>query len=131
MPTILLLCVKFKFGGNLPLLNTRTFDFSALTLSFHFFQKSLKTFNWFCISSFDSDIITVSSAYKSTKSFKYTSSSISKSSVIDVRPLTFLEKAFDKVRRDGLWCKLLLDNINGKMYKVIYNMYQNMSAILL
>jgi hypothetical protein len=29
------------------------------------------------------------------------------------------EKAFDKVRRDGLWCKLLLDNINGKMYKVI------------
>jgi hypothetical protein len=36
------------------------------------------------------NIITVSSAYKSTKSFKYTSSSISKSSVIDVRPLTFL-----------------------------------------
>jgi hypothetical protein len=36
--------------------------------------------------SFDSDIITVSSAYTSTKSFKYTSSSISKSSVIDVRP---------------------------------------------
>jgi hypothetical protein len=42
-------------------------------------KKSLKTFSWFCISSFDSDIITVSSAYKSTKSFKYTSSSISKS----------------------------------------------------
>jgi hypothetical protein len=41
---------------------------------------------WFCISSFDSDIITVSSAYKSTKSFKYISSSLSKSSVIDVRP---------------------------------------------
>jgi hypothetical protein len=53
-------------------------------------QKSLKTFNWFCISSFESDIITVSSAYKSTKSFKYTASSISKSSVIDVRPLIFL-----------------------------------------
>jgi hypothetical protein len=33
--------------------------------------------------------ITVSSAYKRTKSFKYTASSISKSSVIDVRPLTF------------------------------------------
>jgi hypothetical protein len=42
------------------------------------------------ISSFDSDIITVSSAYKSTTSFKYTSSSLSKSSVIDVRPLIFL-----------------------------------------
>jgi hypothetical protein len=40
--------------------------------------------------SFNAAIITVSSAYKSTKSFKYTSSSISKSSVIDVRPLTFL-----------------------------------------
>jgi hypothetical protein len=100
---------------------------------------------------------------------KLLSSSISKSSVIDVRPLTFrsfkncsrsfkyiekrkgerfspcrtnifvlyaffellklkkkklfvifvdFEKAFDKVWRDGLWCKLLLNNINGKMYKV-------------
>jgi hypothetical protein len=26
-------------------------------LSFNFLQKSLKTFSWFCISSFDSDII--------------------------------------------------------------------------
>jgi hypothetical protein len=72
------------------------------------------------ISSFDSDIITVSSAYKSTIFFKYTSSSPSKSSVIDVKPLTFLS--------DGLWCILLLNNINGKMYKVIYNMYQNIKS---
>ena len=35
--------------------------------------------------------------------------------------VTFVDfdKAFDKVWRDGLWCKLLLNNINGKMYKVI------------
>ena len=26
------------------------------------------------------------------------------------------------------WCKLLLNNINGKMYKVIYNMYQNIKS---
>ena len=38
------------------------------------------------------------------------------------------EKAFDKVWRDGLWCILLLNNINGKMYKVIYNMYQNIKS---
>jgi hypothetical protein len=38
------------------------------------------------------------------------------------------EKAFDMVWRDGLWCILLLNNINGKMYKVIYNMYQNIKS---
>jgi hypothetical protein len=38
------------------------------------------------------------------------------------------EKAFDKVWSDGLWCKILLNNINGKMYKVIYNMYQNIKS---
>ena len=38
------------------------------------------------------------------------------------------EKVFDKVWRDGLWCKLLLNNINGKMHKVIYNMYQNIKS---
>jgi hypothetical protein len=29
------------------------------------------------------------------------------------------EKAFDLVRRDALWSKLLINNINGKMYNVI------------
>ena len=38
------------------------------------------------------------------------------------------EKAFDKVWRDGLWCNLPLNNIHGKMYKVIYNMYQNIKS---
>jgi hypothetical protein len=73
-PILLYGCETWGFGKNDIIervqLNTRTFDFSAFTLSFHFLQKSLKTFSWFCISSFDSDIITVSSAYKSTKSFK-------------------------------------------------------------
>jgi hypothetical protein len=39
------------------------------------------------------------------------------------------EKAFDKVRRDGLWCKLLLNNINGK--KVFQKKHLILSAILL
>ena len=38
------------------------------------------------------------------------------------------EKAFDKVWREDLWYKLLLHNINGIMYKVILNMYENVKS---
>ena len=34
------------------------------------------------------------------------------------------EKAFDKVWRLGLWNKMLFNDINGKMFNIIYNMYQ-------
>jgi hypothetical protein len=36
------------------------------------------------------------------------------------------EKAFATDWREGLWCKLLMNNINGKMHNVIplVNMYQ-------
>jgi hypothetical protein len=33
------------------------------------------------------------------------------------------EKAFDKVWRDGLWYKLLLNSMNGNMHNIIVNMY--------
>ena len=35
------------------------------------------------------------------------------------------EKAFDQMWRDCLWYKLLLNNINGKMFQIIQNMYKN------
>jgi len=35
------------------------------------------------------------------------------------------QKAFDTAWRDGLWCKLLMNHINGKMHNVIVNMYHN------
>ena len=38
------------------------------------------------------------------------------------------EKAFDTVWREGLWHKLILNNINGKMYQIIVNMYQNIKS---
>ena len=39
-----------------------------------------------------------------------------------------LKKAFDKVWRAGLWKKMLEEGINGKCFKVIYNMYQNIKS---
>ena len=41
---------------------------------------------------------------------------------------SILEKAFDKVWRDGLWYKLLLNNMNGYMYHVIVNMYNEITS---
>lgn len=38
------------------------------------------------------------------------------------------EKAFDRVWRDGLFYKLLLNKINGKMYIVIFNMHCNIKS---
>jgi hypothetical protein len=38
------------------------------------------------------------------------------------------EKAFDTVWRDGLWYKLLMCNIKGKMYNVILNLYNNIKS---
>ena len=38
------------------------------------------------------------------------------------------EKAFDKVWRTGLWNKTLQSQINGKMYDVIFNMYQGIKS---
>ena len=40
------------------------------------------------------------------------------------------EKAFDKVWRYGLFYKLLLNNINGKMYNVILEMYTNIKSCI-
>ena len=37
-------------------------------------------------------------------------------------------KAFDTVWRKGLWQKLLLNDINGKMYSVIFNMYSGIKS---
>jgi hypothetical protein len=36
------------------------------------------------------------------------------------------EKAFDTVWRDALWYKMLLNNINGNMYQVIFNRILNL-----
>jgi hypothetical protein len=40
-------------------------------------------------------------------------------------------KAFDTVWRKGLWHKLLGNEINGKMYKVIFNMYSGIKSRVL
>ena len=43
---------------------------------------------------------------------------------------TFIDfsKAFDSVWRIGLWNKLLKNEINGKFFRVIYNLYQNIKS---
>ena len=38
------------------------------------------------------------------------------------------EKAFDKVWRYGLWDKMLFNEIDGKMFNIIYNMYQGIKS---
>ena len=40
------------------------------------------------------------------------------------------QKAFDLVDRSSLWSKLLTYNINGKLMKLIYNLYQNTKACI-
>jgi len=46
---------------------------------------------------------------------------------------TFVDfrKAFDTVWRTGLWKKLLKHDINGKCFKIIYNMYDNIKSCVL
>ena len=39
-------------------------------------------------------------------------------------------KAFDSVWRVGLWNKLLKDEINGKFFNVIFNLYQNIKSCI-
>ena len=38
--------------------------------------------------------------------------------------------AFDSVRRAGLWQKILKSDINGKIFKVIYNMYNDIKSCI-
>ena len=40
----------------------------------------------------------------------------------------YLKQAFDTVWRDGLWQKMLDYNINGKCYRLIKNMYNNIKS---
>jgi hypothetical protein len=40
----------------------------------------------------------------------------------------YFEKAFDKIWREGLWYKLLINNINGKMLHVIQNIYKDIKS---
>ena len=37
-------------------------------------------------------------------------------------------KAFDSVWRIGLWVKLLSNNTNGKIFRVIYNMHKKLKS---
>ena len=40
-------------------------------------------------------------------------------------------KAFDSVWRVGLWMKLLSNNINGKLFRIVYNMYKNIKSCVI
>jgi hypothetical protein len=40
------------------------------------------------------------------------------------------EKGFDKVWRDGLWYRLLLNNMDGNMHNVILNMYKDTKSCI-
>ena len=40
-------------------------------------------------------------------------------------------KAFDSVWRIGLWMKLLGNNINGKLFRIIFNLYQNIKSCVI
>ena len=40
------------------------------------------------------------------------------------------QRAFDKVWRDGLWYKLLLNNMNGNMHNIIVNMYSGINSCI-
>ena len=40
-------------------------------------------------------------------------------------------KAFDSVWRVGLWMKLLGSGINGKVFRVTYNLYQNIKTCVM
>jgi len=37
-------------------------------------------------------------------------------------------KAFDSVKRSALWLKLLESNVDGKCFKIIFNMYANIKS---
>ncbi len=41
------------------------------------------------------------------------------------------KKAFDMVWREGLWWKLVRDNVNGKLLKVIHSMYSNIKSCVM
>ena len=43
-------------------------------------------------------------------------------------PMSILSAAFDKIWRFGLWTKPLQNNINGKFFKIIFNMYNSIKS---
>lgn len=41
------------------------------------------------------------------------------------------KKAFDMVWREGLWYKLVKEKVNGKIFNVIRNMYDNIRSCVM